>query len=303
MRALVPVEVLVTGLNVVDVLVRLPEAVQHGGKHEVEDLVIQGGAPAGNAASVLAALGHKVGFVARMGSDTLSGIARAEFARHGVLADYFIEDQEASPAVAVVEIDPVSGERTVFYSLRGYRSLKASDVPRAAVASSRLVLVDGYELEAAVTMLEAAREAGVSSVVDIEAGEPELLKSVLELGEHLILPLEAGRRLTGRHEPGEVLRALSCLGPGQFIVTDGVRGSWGHTASGVIHQEAIAARVVDTTGCGDAYHGGYASALLDGLDLVGRMRFAATIAARVAEGLGGRANLPSPRDRAIPIPA
>ena len=58
-------DVLVTGLNIVDILVRLPEKVQSGEKHEVRDLLIQGGAPAGNAACLLASLGWRTGFIAR----------------------------------------------------------------------------------------------------------------------------------------------------------------------------------------------------------------------------------------------
>jgi sulfofructose kinase len=49
---------------------------------------------------------------------------------------------------------------------------------------------------------------------------------------------------------------------------------------------------VDSTG-GDAFHGGYATALLDGLPLPLCMEFAAWVAAQVALKLGGRTNLPT----------
>ena len=287
------VDVLAAGLNVLDVLARMPDVVRRGEKHEVSDLVIQGGAPAGNAASVLASLGWRTGFIGYMGDNTLSAIARAEFVRHGVVEDFFLHDPLACPAVAIVEIDPRSAERTVFYSLANYRHLKEGDIPVKAVRQARLVLVDGYETDAALTILKAAAATGCCSVVDVEAGEPAILRQIISLATDVILPLATARQLTGRDDPAEVLGGLRHWTEGQIIVTDGERGSWAATKEGALHQPAIRVDAVDTTGCGDAFHGGYASALLDGLPLSLRMEFAAWVASRVALYLGGRSGLPT----------
>ena len=50
---------------------------------------------------------------------------------------------------------------------------------------------------------------------------------------------------------------------------------------------------MDTTSRGDAFHGGYAAALLEGLPLHLCMDFAAWVAAQVALKFGGRTNLPT----------
>ena len=286
-------EVVVLGLNVVDVLVRLPGKVRPGEKYEVRDLTLQGGAPAGNAACGLAMLGWRVGFVARLSDNTLSEVSKAELSRCGVSADLLIHDPAAGPAVAVVEINP-AGERTVFYSLNGYRSLGAGDVPSDAIQQAKLLLVDGYETEAALAALQAANGSGCASVVDVEAGDPAVLRQIIALAGHAILPLVAARELTDEAEPEAALRILHTWTGGQVAVTDGARGSWALDAEGhLLHQPAFPVEVVDTTGCGDAFHAAYASALLDGLDLSMRLEFAAWFASRVALSLGGRTNLPT----------
>jgi sugar/nucleoside kinase (ribokinase family) len=293
MTAAQPVEVLVTGLNIVDVLVRLPEKILPGEKHEVRDLLVQGGAPAGNAASLLAALGWRTGFIARMGHNTLSDIARVELTRHGVREDFFIHDPEALPGVALVEIDPRTGERTVFYTLNGYHSLTRADIPVGAVKRARLILVDGYQTDAALAMLEAAHGTDCRSVIDIEAGEPEVSRKLIELATDVILPLGAAKKLSGEDEPVAALKKLNAWTRAQLIVTDGVHGSWAWVNGEARHQPAFTVDAVDTTGCGDAYHGAYASALLDGLPLPLRMEFASWVAAQVARKLGGRSNFPT----------
>jgi sulfofructose kinase len=288
-----PVEVLVTGLNIVDVLARLPETVRHGEKHEIRDLLIQGGGPAGNAACVMAALGWRTGFIARMGNDTLSGIARTELTRHGVLDDYLIPDDTARPGMALVEVDPISGERTVFYTLNGYRSLKPADIPVEDVKQAKLILVDGYETDAAFAMLAATRGTPCRSVLDVEAGDPKILRRLIELGTDVILPLGAAQRLSGESDPAAALHKLRSWTQGLLLTTDGVNGSWALADGEIYHQPVFKVTALDTTGCGDAYHGGYASALLAGWPLPLRMEFAAWVAAQVALCIGGRSNLPN----------
>lgn len=287
------IDVLAAGVNVVDVFVRVPEQFSHGEKHEVSEVMVQGGGPAATAACVLACLGWRTGFITRIGDNPLSVIARDDFRRHGVLTEFFIPDAAASPAVAIVQADPRSGDRTIFYTRKDYHILEPADVPVEAVRRSKLVLVDGYEPEAALVMLGAASKAGCRSVLDMETGDRETASKLLKLCTDCILPLGAACALTGEQTPATALHQLANWTSAQLIVTDGTRGSWALTPKGIIHQPAIAVDAVDTTGCGDVFHGAYAAALLDGLALHFCIEFAAWVAAQVALKLGGRTNLPT----------
>jgi len=142
-------------------------------------------------------------------------------------------------------------------------------------------------------MLDAASKAGHRSVLDLEIGDGDKTDKLLALSTDCILPLITARALTGEETPEAALRRLVQRTSAQLIVTDGPRGSWAFTAEGILHQPAISVDAVDTTGCGDAFHGAYAAALLDGLPLRFCMEFAAWVAAQVALKLGGRTNLPT----------
>ena len=60
----------------------------------------------------------------------------------------------------------------------------------------------------------------------------------------------------------------------------------------VKHQPAFKVKAVDTTGCGDVFHGAYASALARGLELEERIRIASAAAALKATQPGGQAGTP-----------
>ena len=206
---------------------------------------------------------------------------------------FLFSSQNVRPAVAVVQIDPESGERTVFYNVTGYRYAKPCDIPADIAERSRLFLVDGYEPEGAVQLLKLARRANRPSVLDLESGPPEILNEMLALGTDAILPLATAQNLSGCDSPERVLENLRGRTDAALVVTDGANGSWANAEGSLLHQPAFTVKAKDTTGCGDAFHAAYAVGLLEGWDLKERLEFAAYVSSRVALELGGRSGIPT----------
>jgi sulfofructose kinase len=78
-------------------------------------------------------------------------------------------------------------------------------------------------------------------------------------------------------------------------VTGGAAGCWYADAETVDHPRRLAAPavdVVDTTGCGDVFHGAYCAALAEGQSLEQRVRFASAAAGLKATEEGGQAGIP-----------
>ena len=75
-----------------------------------------------------------------------------------------------------------------------------------------------------------------------------------------------------------------------LVITDGVRGSHLALPDGTRHHQPAfpAEPLVDTTGCGDVYHGAFLHGWLAGWPAPQCAEFASRLAARTAEGLGGR---------------
>jgi sulfofructose kinase len=282
------------GLNAVDVLIRLPENIQHDGKQMVRDLIIQAGAPVGSGSAGVAMLGYKVAMVARLGKNSLSEISLEQFRRYGITTDLVIRDEESRPAIALVEIDPVTSARTVFIQMDDYGFIQPEDIPVDKIQSSRVLLVDSYDLDATEAALRAADGTPCRSVMDFESGDIDRLRQLISIGTDPILPLECARELTQMESPENVLLALASLCSGDTVITDGINGSWGfeRQSGEILHQPVFPVESVDTTGCGDAYHAGSIVGILQGWSLRTRMEMGAFIASRVATRVGGRTALP-----------
>jgi sulfofructose kinase len=289
-----PHDLIALGLNAIDVLIRLPANVRKDDKQMADSLIIQGGAPTGSGAAGVARLGYNVAYVARIGNNTASAIAVEEFRKNDVRTDLFVRDEASRPALALVEIDPVTAGRTVFIQMKNYGFLRPEDIPVPAIRSARVLLVDSYDLNATETALRAAANSECRSVLDFESGDRKRMTELLRLGTDPILPLACARELTGTTAPETVVRALSGLCPGQVVTTDGINGSWAwdRSRNTVHHQPAFRVASVDTTGCGDAFHAGYIVGLLEGWSLALRLEFGALLASRVATSVGGRTALP-----------
>jgi sugar/nucleoside kinase (ribokinase family) len=129
-------------------------------------------------------------------------------------------------------------------------------------------------------------------VADVEA---EVESASLKQVQHLVLPMAFARQLTGEMEPAAIVTALWNDRRATVVVTDGADGMWFRDAARAEcqYQPSFEVPVVDTTGCGDVFHGAYAVALARGWDALERVRFAAAAGAICATGRGGRGHLPT----------
>lgn len=100
-------------------------------------------------------------------------------------------------------------------------------------------------------------------------------------------PEEAAKRLHGGS--GRACTAVTCGSDGCFYLQGRVDGTVRRRATPVVE-------VIETTGCGDVFHGAYAAALARGGNVVECIRFATAAAAVYASRPGGWQHLPRASD-------
>jgi sulfofructose kinase len=143
--------------------------------------------------------------------------------------------------------------------------------------------------------LPAARRAGIPVIIDVEDERAPGAAELLRKADHVIVGLPVAGRASGESEPARMARALAEAGQACVTVTAGPAGCWytGKVTAGRVHHvPAFTVPVVDTTGCGDVFHGAYAAALAWGESPQQAVRMATAAAGLKATRPGGRAGIP-----------
>lgn len=242
-----------------------------------------------------ARLGSHCALATTLGDDELSRFVLGRLSQEGVDTSQVRRQAAARPIHAVIVVDETTKTRTIFFDLAG-TTCDPIDWPEdEVIRSARVLFVDHLGVERMIRAGRVARAAGVPVVADLESDEHPRFLELLALVEHLILSRDFAAKLTGQSEPGAAVEQLWSPERQAVVVTGGSQGCWyrGEGSPWVRHQPAFRVEVVDTTGCGDVFHGAYASALAEGLDLPARVRLAAATAALKATQPGGQAGIPT----------
>jgi sugar/nucleoside kinase (ribokinase family) len=202
----------------------------------------------------------------------------------------------ARPIHSTIIVDESCQSRTVLYDLSGSAGADPESPPADIIRSSAVLFVDHYGMEGMIRAARIALADSIPVVADFERNDWPGFHQLLELVDHLIVSRAFACRITGEHEPAAAIDRLWTHGRQAVVITGGDQGCWYRERpepEHVCHQPAFPVAVVDTTGCGDVFHGAYASALARGLNLEERIRFASAAAALKATRSGGQSGIPT----------
>lgn len=269
--------------HLVDVLAHEPTRLRYRERR------VAAGGMVSNALCQVAALGCEAHVLSGLGDDPDGHFVRAQLRAAGVRTRGLVHSPHLRTTVAVVLVDRQTGERRFVVPDRRGLEARAPAFDLSAIDRRSVLLVDGHFPDQALRAVRRAAKLGARVVGDFHRLSPAV-KRLLPHVDHAIVSEEfvaAG----GYASPREALRALARATRGQPVVTLGARG--GLTLEGHRFRRFAAhrARVVDTTGAGDAFHGAVAAGLCWGLHLADCLDLGARAAARNCAALGGAGRL------------
>jgi sulfofructose kinase len=240
-------------------------------------------------------LGARCAYAGVLGSDALSEYAIQVMGRAGIDLAYLLRDPAARPIYSVIIVDQSRRTRNIFVDLSGAVGAAPDWPPSQVIQSCRVLFIDSIGPAGMLRACTLARAAGIPIVADLEATGGELLPLV-DTADHLILSWQFARPVTGAAVPEQAARTLWHARRQAVVITDGDQGCWyiaAEDSGRVVHQPAFQVQVVDTTGCGDVFHGAYATGLVRGWPIHERIRMASAAAALKAMRPGGQAGCPT----------
>jgi sulfofructose kinase len=283
-----PMKIVGVGLANLDLLGVLPAFPDKNSKNRVDQVSIQGGGPAATAIAAAAVLGARTALVGAIGDDDFGRAISRDLEELGVDVRGLVRVAGARSPFSFVAVDRGDASRTVFHAPGTAPPLDPATIDTDILDDADVLVIDARQ--PAAQLLAARRARGQATTVLLDAERlDDATRSLLPWTDVCVASAQLGRELGS-----DPLAALAALGPTTVVVTRGEEGSIGRRGDGpVVAQPAFLVDAVDTTGCGDVYHGAFAVGLARQLDLAGCMELASAAAALKCRALGGRAGLPS----------
>jgi len=288
-------KVLCIGDVMLDVVVQIANKINYGGDTPSK-ISTHGGGAAGNVAAWASVAGAPTQIVARIGSDPAGIAVISEFDSMGVVHKNLVVEGTHT-GVVVVLVDP-NGERTMFPETGANAGLTLSDLPDLsgfeAVYLSGYSLLDETSRPGVLQMIDAINEkdlpiffdpATVGGMSQVPIDE---VRSWLPLMNTLLMNEEEAIFLSGEIALEAALNTLLLSAPTVIIK----RGSQGATAKSrrghIVAVPAVSKTVIDTTGAGDSFAGGYLATWLTNRDLKACMQAGTEVAAQCVAIVGAR---------------
>ncbi len=292
--------VVILGVFVADTAYRAARAPKMGETIMGESFALGPGGKGSNQAVAAAMAGADTHLITRLGRDPFADMALATWKKAGV-TPAITQHSDSYTGAAYIFIEAATGNNAIIICPGVAGTINESDIDaRSDLIRSASVFIVQLEqpMAAAMRALQIARAAGVRTILNPAPAAP-LPEGMLALCDYVTPNETEAEALTGLpvttvDEAIAAAKALRTMGAGAALVTLGDKGALYHDAVQTIHVPAISAGpVVETTGAGDAFNGGFAAALANGADPIAAVRFGCATAGISVTRAGTAPSMPA----------
>ncbi len=281
------------GVSTLDILTIVPEFAAKEGVQQAIDAKFQGGGPVATALVAAAKLGAKVAMIDSLGDDFVGQAILKEFNSYGVITKHLKITSGKTSSIASVWIRERDGQRAIAYRPGNAAELTDNDLNLEIIKKAQILHLNGRHLQCCFAACKLAKQHGVKISFDGGGGRYRSeLDPLIPLIDICIVARDFAEKYAKTTNIQNTAQCLLNQGCELVVITDGDRGSYIFTQTENFHQPAFKLdKVVDTTGCGDVYHGVFLFSLISGMSLRESAQRATAAAAINTQRIGGRGML------------
>lgn len=243
--------------------------------------------------------GAEVQIIGRRGEDSLGQMLKKHYQTEGMSEKYVEIVPEEETASAFIEVDESNAQNRIIVIFAANERVKRESVLRAEedFADCDVVLTQ-FEttVDAVIASKELAKKYGKPIILN-PAPYIDVPTSVFD-GIDYVTPNETeAEQLTGIAvnsiaDCRSAAQKLLEMGVKNVIITLGVRGAFYTDGVREVTVPSIKVQAVETTGAGDAFNGGLATAIAEGMPIEKALQFATCTAAISVTRLGSSPSMP-----------
>ncbi|MEI6778014.1 MAG: ribokinase [Chloroflexales bacterium] len=291
--------IIVVGSLNMDLVVRSPRLPRPGETLSGGPFATYPGGKGANQAVAAARLGARTTMIGRVGTDGFGEMLRISAEVDQVDVTHVLPTPGMSTGVALITVE-VGGQNTIVIAPGANAALTPEDVDAVAplIAAARVLLLQ-LEVPLPVVIRAAAIAHAAGATVILNPAPAPIKRLPRELLAHVdyLVPNETEAAVfldeSGGVPPEVLARAVSAVcGVPNVIITLGAGGVAMFGPSGVTILPAFQVQAVDTTAAGDAFVGGFAVALSEGLSPTEALRWGCAAGALAATRPGAQSSLP-----------
>lgn len=267
-------------------------------KQRVRERLRQGGGTMSCGLAAAARLGSRCRALGRLGDNELSHFVYEKLGGIGVDLSLLEKDPPAEPVYCVIIVSKETGSRAIFGDYNKTNGLAPHELRPEWFSSAKVLLVDHYGPPTILQAVKLGKAAGLQVVSDIERNVPEL-PEIRQYVDHLVCSAEFALPYTNCSTPEAACVSLEQSGRhATVVVTAGEHGCYYCTRERpqVTHVTPYKVKAVDTTGCGDVFHGVFCHGIAQGWPIEKVIEYANAGAAIKAMRTGGWLAVPTVED-------
>ncbi len=280
------------GANVFDTLYNIPTYPKEDTKMRATASKTAGGGPVATGLVAAQKLGEQTAYIGVLSDDNGGKFLKEDFEKYGVNTEFIEVKSGYRSFASVLWLCAETTSRTCVFDKGNLPPLILNDAQKEAVKEAKILMVDGNEMDAAVEAAKIARANGTKVLYDC-GGLYEGVERLLALTDIMIPSEEFSLAFTGCKTAKEAAKKLyEAYNPEVVVITQGKKGGLLFDGKELVYYPIYPAKVVDSNGSGDVFHGAFAAAFIKGYDYLKCCHFSSAVSGLKCTGVGARESVP-----------